>query len=167
MYCGYSIFKNRTLSWGLQAGGQGLKESGEVIEEMNPSQEGMAFRFLYFTRPRAGVSLTCSQCVIPGRIFLAMWFVVGTGETEFEPLSPRGHRLQVSYLKQICNSWPSPRPLISHIPECHNEKQKRKQHLRDLAIVQRKNGKSLFRLMPMRWNLKFLWSIKEQVMSNG
>lgn len=72
MYCGYSIFKNRSLSWGLQAGGQGLKESGEVTEEMNPSQEGRAFGFLYFTRPRGGISLTCSQCVKLGRIFLAM-----------------------------------------------------------------------------------------------
>lgn len=41
--------------------------------------------------------------------------------------------------KQISDSWLSPGSLISHIPECHNEKEKRKPNTLDLAGIKRKN----------------------------
>lgn len=68
--------------------------------------------------------------------------------------------------KQISDSWLSPGPLISHIPECHSEKEKRKPNTLDLARIKRKNGMSLLRLMTVWLNFKFIWQTKEWTMSN-
>lgn len=129
-------FKNQILGLGLEAGSPASEEgrSGEyklLTQNSSPSM----------SQNGGNTSLIGYLCLIWGRIFLVIGLVNGGEKIDSEPLYVSEQnftdlgRFRYFIEKQINDSWLSLGPLISHIPECPNEKEKRKPNTQDFARI--------------------------------